>query len=88
VSERDRHSADRTLQLLADRATEGVNEKETAVLNELLAADPAIDSDGFDRAAACVAIAMIPHHEETLPASLRSKILTDAETFFGRGERV
>ena len=79
------HPDDRLLQLLADRATEGVDGKEAVALDGLLSAYPAVDAEALDRVAAKIAIAMTPDTKLSLPSALRSKLLTDAEAFFASG---
>ena len=81
----DPHPDDRLLQLLADRATEGVDKKEAVAMDELLSADPTMDAEALDRVAAKIAIAMIPEGKESLPSALRIRLLTDAEAFFSSG---
>jgi len=83
VSGTDSYNDDRMLQLLADRATEGLEWTETAALDEWLAMNPDIDGDAFDRAAAAVALTRAPVGDEVLPPSLRDKLLADAQSFFG-----
>ena len=79
------HPDDPLLQLLADRATEGVDAKEAVALDELLSADPAIDPEALDRVAAKIALAMIPESKESLPSALRIRVLADAEAFLASG---
>ena len=76
------HDYDRMLQLLADRATEGLQGADAAVLDEWLAMDPGVDADAFERAAAAVALTRTSVGEEALPASLRGKLFADAAAFF------
>ena len=77
------HSDDRMLQLLADRATEGIDRMEAAALDEWVVMNPDIDGDAFERAAAAVALTRTPVGDEVLPPSLRDKLLADAHSFFG-----
>ena len=81
------HNDDRMLQLLADRATEGVERTDAAALDEWLARDPGVDADAFERAAAAVALTRTSVDEEMLPTSLRGKLLADAEVFFAGSDR-
>ena len=81
------HKDDRMLQLLADRATEGVERADAAALNEWLAINPGVDADAFERAAAVVALTSTSVDEEALPTSLRGKLFANAETFFAGSDR-
>ena len=76
------HNDDRMLQLLADRATEGVDRTDAAALDEWLAMNPGVDADAFERAAAVVALTRISVGGEAFPSSLRGKLFADAEAFF------
>ena len=49
------HDSDRMLQLLADRATVGVEAMDAAELDEWLATDPGVDADSLELAAAAIA---------------------------------
>lgn len=83
MSKCDSHDDNRMLQLLADRATEGLGEMDAAALGEWLAMNPDIDPDAFERAAAVVALIGTSQREESLPSSLRGKLLFDAGVTFG-----
>jgi hypothetical protein len=77
-----RHDAayERALELLADRATVGLEDEEAAELRELLQRYPALDDDSFDLAAA--AIALVPASREStepLPELLRGRLLRKGE---------
>jgi hypothetical protein len=85
VSRSDSSSDDRLLGLLADRATEGLDDAQTAALQALLAAHAEMDAAAFERAAAQVAWATMQEHEEPLPTSLRERLLSDARAYFSRG---
>lgn len=78
-------SKERMLQLLADRATEGLGVEAVKELDDLLASHAEYDEFYFDSAAAAVDLAMSPSLD-TLPGPLRDRILTDAERFFGATE--
>ena len=80
------HNDERMLQLLADRATEGVRGTDAAALDDWLAMNPAVDADAFERAAAVVALARTSADEGALPTSLRDKLFADAEAFFARSD--
>ena len=73
-------SEERLLDLLADRATEGLSPSDQAELERLLAEHPEIDDATFDLAAAAIdrAIAEDPGSAEALPAALRARIEADA----------
>jgi len=60
-------------ELLATRATEGLESTESARLNELLAQSPTADPEGFELAAAAVHLALIDR-EQPMPVGLRSRI--------------
>lgn len=75
------HNDDRMLQLLADRATEGVEGTDAAALDEWLAMNPGVDADAFERAAAVVALTRTSADKEALPMWLRGKLFADAEAF-------
>ena|GEM_PF-3294541 len=76
------HNDDRMLQLLADRATEGVEGADAAALDEWLAMNPDIDGDAFERAAAVVVLTGTSVGKEALPTSLRGRLFAEAEVFF------
>jgi anti-sigma-K factor RskA len=69
--------------LLADRALQGLSDDEQRELEILKAQYPELDEQEFERAAAAIQLteAMKP---EPLPKHLRSKIIADAEEFFGQ----
>jgi hypothetical protein len=73
------------LQLLADRATEGLDRPEAATLEAWLAMNPAVDADEFDRTAAVVALTRVSLSDQALPPSLRGKLFADAAAFFASG---
>ena len=76
---------ERLLDLLADRALCGLNDEETAELLELETRFPDLaDDDSFDIAAAAFSLNGIGETDE-LPASLRSRLLADAEKFSAGG---
>jgi Anti-sigma-K factor rskA len=69
--------------LLADRALHGLSDDEQRELEILNAQYPELDEQEFERTAAAIQLteAMNP---EALPSHLRSKVLADAEEFFGQ----
>lgn len=75
-------SDDRLLQLLADRATEGLDAQTTNELSELLVLSPQYDASYLEPAAAALDLAMSHSPTEPLPTSLHARILADAERFF------
>ncbi|MCG8409038.1 MAG: anti-sigma factor [Phycisphaerales bacterium] len=79
----NRHSAEeRLLQLLADRATEGLDTEAVKELDDLLASHAHYDEFHLDSAAAAVDLAMSPPVDAAMPGPLRDRIVTDAERFF------
>lgn len=60
-------------ELLAQRAVEGLAAGEEAELAALLAKHPDYDAEGFDRAAAAIALAAL-RVVEPLPAHLRERL--------------
>jgi hypothetical protein len=70
------------VQLLADRATEGIGATDSSALHEWLAMNPGVDADAFERAAAVLALVCEAPRVEAFPAWLRMRVLADAETFF------
>ena len=78
------HHDDRVLQLLADRATEGISRSDAAVLDNWLATEQEIAGDAFDRAAAVVELTQESNRNEVLPTALRRKLYADAEAFFAK----
>jgi len=67
---------DRLVELLVDRATEGLDAGDAETLDRLLAeADPGFDSDAFDRAATLVHLALLDANEvEPMPRHLRDRL--------------
>jgi hypothetical protein len=74
------------LQLLADRATVGVEAMDAAELDEWLATDPGVDADSLELAAAAIALSVHGEDPKPLPAALRRKLLAAAEVFFADGD--
>jgi hypothetical protein len=71
-------SEDRLLELLANRATEGLGPSETVELQRLLAEHPEVDEWELDLAAGAIELALGPEPDEELPEALRARILADA----------
>ena len=78
------HHDVRMMQLLADRATEGLGQSESKTLNQWLAARPDFDSDALDRTAAAITLNGLQDNDNHLPASLRERLLLEAGTFASR----
>ena len=66
------------LQLMADRATEGLSRSDALELNRYWAQNPAVDRDALDHAAAAVCLAFGAGRSETLPAHVRDRVLSAA----------
>jgi hypothetical protein len=64
---------DRLLELLADRATDGLSTAEQRELDALLVEHPDVDESSFDLAAAELSVALMSGHER-LPANLASTV--------------
>jgi hypothetical protein len=60
-------------ELLLRRATEGLDARDEAALDALLAAHPNVDEYRYERAAAAVLLASLPAIEP-MPASLKRKL--------------
>jgi hypothetical protein len=71
------HDNQRVMELLAERATQGLSSEELNELNELLQQYPEWDNSQFDFAATAVDLADI-EIDEPLPEALRDKILANA----------
>ena len=80
------HDLDRMLQLLADRATEGLERTDAAALDEWLVRNPGVDAEAFERAAAVIALTGTSVGEEALPKWLRGKLFADAKAFYARSD--
>lgn len=70
-------------QLLADRATEGLDADAQAQLEALIATSDDFDVDAYDVAAAVVELALMPGAGETMPEALRRSLEADADRFAG-----
>ncbi len=71
-------SEDRLLELLVDRATEGLGPSETVELDRLLVEHPEVDEWELEVAAGAIELALGPEPDEALPEALRARILADA----------
>jgi len=74
---------ERLLDLLADRATQGLDEAEARELDRLLAENPDVDPASFDFACAAAYLAMNGPEVEEMPASLREKVARAARQRIG-----
>jgi Anti-sigma-K factor rskA len=72
-------SNDRVVELLVQRATEGLSASEQVELNNLLAEGNYSDADQFDATAAALMLAAIDN--EPLPASLHTRLAQQADAF-------
>lgn len=81
MNRNDAHHDAKVMQLLADRATEGLDPFSTRELDDLLARQPHYESFALERAAAAIDLASYSSPAEALPGALRDRILTDAGRF-------
>ena len=72
---------ERLAELLADRALQGLDPREQAEVDRLLAAETGADPEEFDRAAAAAHLSLVLGPLEPVPASLREKLERDARAF-------
>jgi hypothetical protein len=84
VSQLHRNNNDRLLDLLADRATEGLSDSETAELSSILAQSGRTDDPSIDHAAACLSLSMF-NGAIPMPAHVRSRLNAAADGFATRG---
>lgn len=75
-------SEERLMQLLADRATEGLDARAADELGELLLHHPQYDASHLEPVAAAIDLAMAPLLREPLPDSLHERIVADAKHYF------
>ncbi len=82
MNDRTPANEQRLLELLADRAVQGLSDVEQTELEQLLAAhtDELRDDESFDRAAAAIDISLEPTEFEPLPEDLAAKIRAAAAT--------
>lgn len=69
---------ERLLDLLADRATQGLSKDEARELDQLLAEHPAVDAEAYDLAAAAAYLAMNGPAAEPMPAAVRARVAETA----------
>jgi hypothetical protein len=68
------------MELLVQRATDGLNASEQVELNRLLGQSKHSDADQFERTAAALLLAGVGE-EESLPEGLKAKLMVHAENF-------
>jgi hypothetical protein len=73
----DREAID---ELLCQAATDGLTTADAARLDSLLAANPDVDRDAFDRAAGLVLLAAFGDAGNRMPASLRRSLQQQGES--------
>ncbi|HNO78308.1 MAG TPA: anti-sigma factor [Phycisphaerae bacterium] len=73
---------ERLMQLLADRATEGLDASASIELDALLANHPDCRGDELEWAATLIDIAVMPRAVEPLPSRLRTRVMVDAMEHF------
>jgi len=71
-------SENRLLEILADRATLGLEIDDERHLHQLLSGNPGFDESCMDLVAASVQLAFMPAAIEPLPAGLRARIKANA----------
>jgi len=71
---------DRVMELLVQRATDGLNASEQVELNRLLGQSKHSDGNQFEQTAAALLLAGVGE-EEPLPENLKAKLMTQAESF-------
>jgi hypothetical protein len=71
---------DRLDELLVARATEGLTVVEERELEQLLASQPEVDRNGYERAAAAVCLAVLGA-PAVMPRGLRERLARSAESF-------
>lgn len=79
--------SDRLLELLAERATEGLGDGAEHELEALLREEPETDAEALDRAAAALDLSLVRWVDEPLPAELRGRIESEARAFLREGRR-
>lgn len=79
--------SDRTLDLLAQAATEGISDAQRQELEDALRGQTDALVADFERAAAAIDLALCPSSHEPMPAALRERILTQASAGRPPGER-
>ncbi len=76
------HAPERLIDLLADRATEGLDARESQELNGLLADHPSVDPNELDWVAAMVDLSLTSQDFEPMPTGLRDQVILRAEHYF------
>ncbi len=80
----DRSESEILLELLAARATEGLDAQDQARLDALLRQRPDEDDDSLDLAAAALDAALLDEPLEDLPPNLKRKLQAEADDFLQR----
>jgi hypothetical protein len=78
IGRRDLPRDERILQLMADRATEGLTRRDASALESYFAQNPDVDGDALEYAAAAVCLAFGAGQGETLPPRVRERIVSEA----------
>lgn len=79
---------DRLLDLLASYATQNLTSDERIELRRLLEQEDGVSEDEFETAAAAMHLAMRDTQNDTLPAGLAEKIVSEAHAFFSEQSAV
>jgi len=75
---------ERILQLMADRATEGLSRRDALELDEYFERNPDVHRDALDYAAAAVFLALDAEHGEPLPAGVKERASREAARYYPR----
>jgi hypothetical protein len=78
IGRRDLPRDERILQLMADRATEGLKRRDASALERYFAQNPDVDGDALEYAAAAVCLAFGAGQGEMLPTRVRERISSEA----------
>lgn len=78
---------ERLIQLLADKATEGLSLSQQNELDHLLAVHPEVGPEELELAAAAATLAMIDVSIQRLPSRTRVELLSNATRFFSMNGR-
>ena len=68
------HDEDRMLEMLADRALDGLSDEESRELDALIASSPGFDAECLDRAAGALAASFLVSDAEPMPATIRRRM--------------
>lgn len=72
---------ERIVELLCERATQGLTAAEELELETLLSAYPGQDAEALDRVAGAMTVGVLQQHSRPLPPALREKLLRDSQPF-------